>query len=337
MEYKNILITGGCGFLGQYLTNDLLEQFDNINIKLLDLKLNPHSIFDFGGNGSVNTVLDKDICDYNSIKTEFADIDLVIHTAGMVSFALKDAELLARINVDGTVNVLRAAAANGVGGFLHISSVAALGYSDDADNPVDETFCFDWDIARKRKKYYMLTKYLADEEVKKYSDNGMETSIVFPGLMFGPGDVKNSARLIKVIAKGRIPFNMPGGTNIIDVRDVSKGVLAVLKRPLRNGDYLLSGSNLKFAEINEIIAKKLSVKAPALTLPRFLNEVFFRSLLLIESITRKRPELTADNLDSAFKFRYFSNAKAGDELGWAPAIGFERTIEDTIKWMGEND
>ena len=94
---------------------------------------------------------------------------------------------------------------------------------------------------------------------------------------------------------------------------------------------------MKFAKINETIANRLSLKAPSLTLPRFLDEVLFRLLLLIESITRKRPELTADNLDSAFKFRYFSNAKAGDELGWAPAIGFERTIEDTIKWMGEND
>ena len=188
MNYRNILITGGCGFLGQYLTNDLLEQFDNINIKLLDLKLNPHSIFDFGGNASVNVVLDKDICDYNSIKTEFADIDLVIHTAGIVSFALKDAELLRRINIDGTINVLKAAAVNGVGNFLHISSVAALGYSDNADNPVDENFRFDWSIARRRKKHYMLTKHLADEEVKKHSNNGLNISIVHPGLMFGPGD-----------------------------------------------------------------------------------------------------------------------------------------------------
>jgi len=50
----------------------------------------------------------------------------------------------------------------------------------------------------------------------------------------------------------------------------------------------------------------------------------------------KRLELTADNLDSAFKFRYFDNAKAKEELGWEPEIAFERTIKDTIKWMDEN-
>ena len=140
---------------------------------------------------------------------------------------LKDKENLFKVNVEGTKNVLQCSYDNKVKNFIHISSVAALGYKDSKTEFVDETYKFDWDLARRRKKYYMLTKHLADLEVKKYKDK-MRATILYPGLMFGPGDLKNSAKLIQAIKDNKIPYNMPGGTNIIDVRDVAQGIVAAL-------------------------------------------------------------------------------------------------------------
>jgi len=336
MEHRRILITGGCGFLGQYLTKDLLDEFGGLRIKVLDLKRQSKGLFDFCDRPNVEFLPERDICDYDSIEQEFKNVDVVIHLAGAVSFSLRDKELLEKVNVQGTRNVLAAAFTNKIGSFLHISSVAALGYNDDRDGAVNETFDFDWDIANRRKKYYMLTKHLADVEVERYVEKGLNCVIAYPGLMFGPGDITNSARLIRAIKDGKIPFNMPGGTNIIDVRDVSKGIVAVFKKGATKGSYLLSGDNLTFKEINKTIADAFSVKCPRLTLPRVLNPLLFNLLLFIESITKKRLELTADNLDSAFKFRYFDNTKAREELGWAPEITFEQTVKDTIKWMDKN-
>ena len=79
MRGKKVLITGGCGFLGQYLTRDLLKEFSSIKIRILDLKANPASLFDFSKNKNVEIKLNKDITNYNSIKDEFKDIDTVIH------------------------------------------------------------------------------------------------------------------------------------------------------------------------------------------------------------------------------------------------------------------
>jgi len=336
MKFENILITGGCGFLGQYLIRDLLNEFDDSRIKVLDLKPNPNSLFDFTNNLNIKTLLNKNICDYDSIACEFKNTDLVIHLAGIVSFSVKDKELLEAVNVRGTRNVLEAAAFNRVKRFIHISSVAALGFNNNKNKTVNEDFHFDWNIAEKRKKYYMLTKHLADIEVGKYAAKGLDCVTLYPGLMFGPGDMTNSARLIKAIKQKRIPFNMPGGTNIVDVRDTARGIAACLKNWKTDTGYLLSGHNLTFKEINGTIAEELGVKCPALTLPAFLNPLLFNLLNFIESRAKNKLELTADNLDSAFKFRYFDNNKAGRELEWRPEISFKQTIKDTIEWMDRN-
>ncbi len=129
---------------------------------------------------------------------------------------------------------------------------------------------------------------------------------------------------------------MPGGTNIVDVRDVAGAISNIVQRGVTAGSYLLSAHNLTFSQINKTIAKALGVKAPTLTLPRFLNPALFRLLLFIESVAKNKLELTADNLDSAFKFRYFDNTGAKRQLGFEPEFSFAQTIEDTIKWMNAN-
>lgn len=334
--FKNILITGGCGFLGQYLTKDLLLEFHDLKIKILDLNPNPNPLFDFRHYPNVKMSINKDICDYHSIENEFKNVDLVIHLAGLVSYSLKDKELLERVNVQGTKNILEIVASNNIKNLLHISSSAALGYGDEKNKWIDENFDFDWNIARKRRKYYMLTKHFADVEVKKFINTGLNGVIIFPSAMFGPGDLANSSRLIKAIKNGNVLFNMPGGYSVIDVRDVSRGILAILQRGITRGEYLLTGHNLTCEEINRIIAEELSVRPPQLSLPRILSPLLFYPFLLFESISQSRPELTADNLDSAFKFRYFDNTKAKRELGWQPNFSFKRTIKDTINWMDKS-
>ncbi len=307
--FKKILITGGFGFLGQYVINDILNVFPDVGIKILDRNPNPKSFFNFKSTYNI-TVSIKDICDYDSIKKEFNNIDMVIHLAGLISSSLKNRKLMERVNVQGTKNILKAIVFNKVEKLIHISSVAALGYCDDKNMTIDESFIFDWNIAKKLKKYYMLTKHQADLEVEKYMNEDLDVVILYPGLMFGPGDLTNSSKLIRAIKYRRIPFNTPGGTNVIDVRDVSNGILTVIKQVITNGKFLLSGHNLSFKEINKIIANKLMVKYPKLTLPRILRPLLFNLFLFIESVSKNKIELTADDIDNAFKFRYFDNKKA---------------------------
>ena len=328
----HIALTGGCGFLGQHLTKEILRIIPDASIHLLDLKAAPVPLHDFSREPRVRTSLGIDLLEAQKLTDALRGTDVLIHLAGLVSFSLKDKELLHRVNVEGTKRVLQAAKAAKVGRLIHVSSVAALGYSDDAARPVREDFAFDWRIAEKNEKHYMLTKHLADEAALKARKKGLDVTLVYPGLMFGPGDRKNSARLILALKKRSILFSLPGGTNIVDVRDVARAIASLAARP-REGEYLLSGHNLSFKQVNAVISGQLEVRPPKLTVPRLLSAPLFLALRLAEKHSSKRLELTADNLDSGFKFRYFDNSKALRELGWQPHIPFEQTIEDTIAWM----
>lgn len=331
-EYKSILVTGGCGFLGRWLIKEVLDKYQHVPIKVVDCKPPGEAVFEFDGADRVEVVANRDICVYETIVDEFADIDVVFHLAGIVAFGIRDRERLYSVNIGGTKNVLRAAKKHKVKRVLHVSSVAALGYNNNEHKPVDEEFSFDWNIAEKKKKYYMLSKQMADIEVKKAAANGLKCVIVYPGLMYGPGDRHNTARVIKAIENGKIKFAPPGGTNVVDVRDVARGVLQALERGKPGAGYLLSGHNLRFTEIYSTIAGALNVRPPKKTLPRFLNTPLYYIFSLLECISN-RMQLTTDCIDSAFKFRYFDNSRAGKELGWRPEVPFETTIDDTVKWL----
>ncbi len=329
-----VLITGGCGFLGQHLLAHLTEPLNTgaiAGIDVLDLRPPAVALFDFDTNAAIRRLPNADIHDYEAISPAFAGVDCVIHLAGLVSFAWRDRDALHGVNVGGTANVVRAIREHGVRRFIHVSSVAALGYGDDPARPIDEDYRFDWSIAQRVGKFYMLTKHLADLEVSCIKGDASCVTL-YPGLMFGPGDTTNSARLIEAICRGKVPFNMPGGTNIVDVRDVARGIASVLLQPDVTGHYLLSGWNLTFCEVNAIIARQLGVQAPRRMLGRWTRPFLVPVLRVVERIGR-RTELAADQLDSAYLFRYFDHSRAKQRLGWEPRIGFEQTIQDTIAWM----
>ena len=332
-----ILITGGCGFLGQHLIERLLSGgASQPAIHVLDMRSSAAKIFAVGDHPQVRVTLGVDVRQPQTLTPHFEGVDAVIHLAGLVSFAYRDRHDLMDINVAGTANVLEAARLGGVRRFIHVSSVAALGYGDDPDKPVDEDFHFDWSIARRKHKYYMLSKHEADLAVERYTQKGGRAVVVYPGLMFGPGDLANSARLIEAVRRGKIPFNMPGGTNIVDVRDVARAIAMILDQGVADGRFLLAGDNLPFHRVNSVIAQAVGAVPPRRTLPRRAGELMTPILLWYERLSARKPALTADNLDSALRFRYFDNTNAKRRLGWQPQITFEQTIRDTVAWIQAN-
>ena len=332
---EKILITGGCGFLGQHLIHELLED-GAPRIKVLDLQDNKHKLYDFSD--KVEYVLGKDIRDFNGIEDEFKNIDVVFHLAAFVSFLMAHKEQMFEVNVSGTRNVLQSSLENNVKRVIHISSATALGFTDDEGELLNEESKFN--LEKASGNYYSISKYKGELSALEYVNRGLNCTIANPGSMYGPGDVSNSSRMIKSIKEGTIPFNIPGGVNVIDVRDVAKGLLKILKKGKRGEKYFLTGRNYSLREINCICAECIGTKPPKCTLPKIFCKPACAFIWIIEKVSRKLPQfthgLTYGLINTAFMTRYCDNSKARRELDWEPIIPFKQTIRDAYTWLNEN-
>lgn len=327
----NVLITGGAGFLGQYLIPHLAEA--GCRVTVVDLQPPRLELTDWQTQCTA-IHYGVDITRPETLAGHLAGIEVVYHLAGVVSFWRKHAKLLHDVNVTGTRNVLTASREAGVRRVIHISSVAAIGYNNRADAPIDETFDFSWDASRH--KHYMYSKHLAELEVGQHVEQGEDAVIINPGLMWGPGDLVNSAKLIRSLAAGKLPACPPGGTNIVDVRDVARGLVALLGQGRSGERYILGGDNIPFREVYDVSAELLGVMPPRRMLPRWLKPILYHSTLAAELLRSSPPPLTSDNVESSYMFRYFSSAKAERELGWKREISFRQMMEDAIHWLREN-
>jgi len=330
---KRILITGGCGFLGQHLIYELLKNKE-YKIKVIDLRDRDCKVYDF--KDKVEYVIGKDIVDYNEIKDEFKNIDVVFHLAGLISFWRGHKKQLFAVNELGAKNVLQACLENKVKKVIHISSAAALGFKTKKEKPINEEYKFNW--KRAKRKYYLLSKHNGELFALKYANKGLNCAIANPGLMYGPGDMFNSPKLIKAIKEIRIPFNMPGEINLVDVRDVVKGLIKIMEKGGKGEKYLLTGYNYSFRKISEIVAKGVGVMPPKIkiTIPKIFHKPLYVIFFIIEKFSKKPLKLTSDMIDSSFTFKTFDNSKAKIELNWKPTIFFGKTVKDSIEWLNKN-
>ena len=319
-----VLITGGFGFLGRHLIEELLTD-PALELVSADLQASPSLRRD-----GVVYVGGVNILDPASIGGAVSGAEAVIHLAGLISFWRGDRARLFEVNQVGTRNVADACARRGVKRFLHVSSVAAIGFNNREDAPIDESHQHDWSSAVD--KHYMLSKRAAEDEVGAASRAGVSVAIANPGLLYGPGDRTNIA-LYKAVAAGRLPFVLPGGTNVVDVRDVARGLRLLLLSDARDQRFILGGYNLRFTEIVRTMARVMGVASNTRRLPLTLHAPSYQVARLFEQLSPSKPALTSDHVDSAFRFRYFSSAKAARLLGWRARIPFARTVADSVAEM----
>jgi dihydroflavonol-4-reductase len=325
-----ILLTGGAGFLGQYLVRHLAEE--GHDVRVIDLRPSAHPAVDIHPL-CTRVTCGVDITKPSDLVGHCEGMDTVFHLAGVISFWRKHKDLMHSVNVIGTRNVLSEAVSSGVSTIVHVSSVAAIGYGDD-DAPVDENHDFDW--SRAAKKPYMLSKHLAEVEALRFGGAGARVIVANPGLMWGPGDMLNSRALITGLAERRIPACPPGGTNVVDVRDVARGLPLVASHGIAGERYILGGHNVTFRHAYDVAADAVDAPSPRRTLPRCTKPVVHGIALLNELLRAVPPPLTSDQVDSSYRFRYFSNEKARRCIGWTPNISFERTISDAVAWLRAN-
>ena len=276
-----ILITGGAGFVARHLCPELVSAGHDVVLT------------DITGEG----VIAADLADATAMCQLVADVcpDACVHL-GAISFvpdAARDSELLTRVNVGGTENLLAALAAEVPGSsVLFVSSAQVLA------RPLSA---------------YAASKLEAEGVVARFSD--LNTVIARPANHTGPGQnskfaipsfIRQAQEIYTGKRKNFTVGNLDSVRDFSDVRDVVRAYRILLEKGERGGVYAISSSNrFSMGEILDMICRLTHVDAP-----RVIDPALFRP-------TDASPVLDTEPIRS---------------LGWKPMHSMERTVRDMKEW-----
>lgn len=330
-----VFVTGGTGFIGGNLVSHLLEK--GYKVKILVRKHNVGAyratplLEQFPWKDYVE-VIDGDILEPESFKGKINDCEIIIHSAALIAWWNRIYEKVYKINVIGTRNVLNEALKSNCKKFIHISSVAAIGYGENGE-PINEDHAYNW---KKHKIVYMETKHQAEEEVFSAIKKGLNATIVNPANVWGVGDYRGRrVPLIKAIKFG-MPFYLEGGTNFVDVDAVCKAIVNAIELGKCQERYILGGENLTIKDFLGIIADEIKVKKPFIKLPKLPIVLFSYLQEGLGIFTRISPRPTASQLCFFGKNIYYDSSKAIRELKM-PVIPFKECIHKTVRFYKERN
>jgi dihydroflavonol-4-reductase len=300
MESK-ILVTGGTGFLGAYLLRYLIR--DGKSVRALK---RPTSSMDL-----VKSIEDKvewvegDVLDVFSLDAAMKGIEQIYHCAAVVSFDPREAEMMKKINVEGTANLVNIALQNEVKRLLHVSSIAAIGRSKETPN-VSEKVMF---TNNPMNSKYAISKFLGEQEAWRGHAEGLDVVVVNPSVIIGSGYWKNGTNGFFNQIWNNLKFYPTGITGFVDVRDVAKAMVLIMDSKITEERYLLNSENLPYATFLNWIAEDLGRTKPDIKVTKFIQELAWRFAWLKSKLTGKKPFLTRETArNSSFQF-YYKNDK----------------------------
>lgn len=314
-----ILVTGASGFLGRVLLPDLIARGDRVRV----LERTPSDAFD--GLDVERCV--GDVTEPDSLVAACQGVARVIHMAGLVSHLERDRQRLMAVNVAGTEHVLAAARAAGVGRVLHVSSIAAVGTTDEPERPLDEDSPYS---ATAASFPYALSKRLGEQAALAAAAAGQDVVIANPGHVLGAGDVNAISTFhVKKILSGELRMTLTGGITYVDVRDVVQGIQQVLAQGQSGRRYILAtpDGHLSHRELSRRVLALAGIKRRTVHLPG--APTAFAAKLAAK--VRIPLPVAADELDAGRYYWYAQSDRAIAELGYAPQP-IDRAIKATIDW-----
>jgi nucleoside-diphosphate-sugar epimerase len=313
-------ITGGFGFLGQYIVQALHEHDPDADLRVLG-RTQRKTLMGVENLENVRWI-QGDLSEPESFQDELRGVDAIVHNAALVSFRKSDAEAIYQANVVGTRNLTQAALDAGCKDFIFISSISAIGFNP--DGMTDETMLPDMEYKREHDMYG-YSKRVSEMELLVLTDK-MSIVILNPSVILGPG----SDRIEAVFRMARYLPVLPMLSYVnsfVDVRDVAQAAVLALTKG-RNGErYIVTAHNAEMLSFTKA-ALKAAGKTPLL-FPvsgpgvRTLDVILWiMDALKLNPGIRRPSEMAVD--------KALSWEKIQQEMGWEPQYTLEQSIADSV-------
>jgi dihydroflavonol-4-reductase len=322
------LVTGGTGFVGANVVRALLRRGTEVRV-LVRSGSDVRPLVDPG-----IELVQGDLRDRQSLEAALKGCSTLYHVAAVYSLWASHRQEIYASNVTGTVNLLEAASAAGVQKIVYTSSVSTIGLPEDGSPGTEEVPLRPEEMVSDYKR----SKYLAEQEVLKYSRRGLPVVIVNPSFPVGPWDIKPtpSGQLIVNFLRGKIPAYADTGLNVVDVEDVAIGHLQAAEKGRLGERYILGHANLTLLEFFQLLEQASGVKAPRLRIPysvAYLSACV--SELVARTITHKPPFVTLAGVRLSRKRMFYDSSKAVRELGWSPTPVIE-ACRKAVRWFRDH-
>lgn len=317
-----ILVTGGTGLVGIHVLYQLVERHQSVRAlkresSRLDVVKQVFNHYSSSGDDLFNRIewVDGDILDVFTLEEAMEGITHVYHCAAYVSFDKKMAARLDKVNVEGTANVVNACLDEGVQKLCHVSSTAAIGRAKSGEHITEKNA---WKNSKANSRY-AISKYGAEREVWRGTQEGLDAVIVNPSIILGPSDWNNSSSAMFKTASNGVKFYVSGINAFVDVRDVARAMINLMESDIINERYLVIAENMKYGDLLGKVCESMNKPKPSIHLGAFALELGWRVLRFASWFTGKSPMVTKESARSMRSEYFYSNEKLKE------AIDFEFT------------
>jgi dihydroflavonol-4-reductase len=323
-------VTGASGFIGANLVHELRARGHEVKALL-------RKESDLRGLAGVDFErVEGDVSDREKLRSTMRGCDWCFHVAASYHLWLRDYKPMYAANVEGTRNVIEAAASAGCSRIVYTSTVGCIGLPKVVNGEITSTDEATPVSAAQMSNHYKLSKWQAEVVARELATKNFPVVIVNPSAPVGPRDVKPTptGKVIVDFLNRQMPAYLDTGLNWVHVRDVAVGHILAAEKGRIGERYILGNAegNWTMKEAFAVLEKITGIPAPKFQVPYSVALFAAHVDEMISKFSGKSPKAPLAGVRMARYKMFFNPAKAIRELG-LPQTPPEKALSDAVEWF----